>query len=135
MTTDRAEPQDSASRKVRMDLWLWAARFFRTRSLAKQAIEGGKVHVQGQRVKVSTTVHKGMLIEVRQGWDEHEVEVLDLSEVRGPATVARQLYRETQASIDRNLLKAEERRAHPAPDHRPDKRERRQIMRFRDIQG
>ena len=135
MTANRAELLDSTDRKVRMDLWLWAARFFRSRSLAKQAIEGGKVHVQGQRVKVSTAVHKGMLIEVRQGWDKREVEVLDLSEVRGPAGVAQLLYRETEASIARNLLRTEERRAHPAPDHRPDKKERRQILRFRDIQG
>lgn len=85
--------------RVRMDKWLWAARFYKTRSQAKAAIEGGKVHVEGQRVKVGKEVRPGMVIELRQGFDEKTVEVKALSEVRGPASVAQQLYEETPESL------------------------------------
>lgn len=120
--------------KVRMDKWLWAARFYKTRSLAKDAIEGGKVHVEGQRVKVGKEVKVGMLIEVRQGFDDKAVVVKALSEVRGPASVAQQLYEETPESIAARELRQAQRQAQNLahPDHRPSKKERRQIHRFQD---
>lgn len=117
---------------VRIDKWLWAARFFRTRSLAKAAIEGGQVHIDGQRVKVSRELRPGMVLTVRQGFDHKTVEVLALSEVRGPAPVAQQLYRETEDSVAAREARSEQRQldnlAHP--DHRPNKKERRAIHRF-----
>lgn len=120
--------------RVRMDKWLWAARFFKTRSQAKEAIEGGKVHCEGQRVKVSKEVRVGMVFTIRQGFDEKTVVVKALSEVRGPATQAQTLYEETTESIAARAVQQQERRdqnlAHP--DHRPNKKERRQIHKFKD---
>lgn len=91
--------------KLRIDKWLWSARFYRTRSLAKQAVESGRVHVDGARIKVSKEIKPGMKISVRQGsatrMDEKEVEVLVLSDQRGPATAAQLLYRETDESVQR----------------------------------
>lgn len=123
--------------KVRIDKWLWAARFYRTRSLAKEAIEGGKVHCEGVRVKVSKEVSKDMVLTIRQGVDEKTVIVKALSAVRGPATVAQQLYEETADSIaarEQHMLERKTQNlAHP--DHRPNKKERRQTHRFqRSIQ-
>lgn len=118
--------------KIRLDKWLWAARFFKTRSLAKEAIEGGKVHHEGQRVKVSKEVNAGMVLTIRQSHDEKTVTVRALSEVRGPAAIAQQLYEETAESIEKRLQQQEVRKldnlAHP--DHRPSKKDRRQIRRF-----
>lgn len=118
--------------RIRIDKWLWAARFFKTRSQAKEAIEGGKVHHEGQRVKVSKIVTPGMVLTIRQGFDEKIIEVKALSEVRGPAAQAQQLYEETADSMAARALQQQERRdqnlAHP--DHRPNKKERRQIHKF-----
>lgn len=128
-------PHDThANEKVRIDKWLWAARFFRTRSLAKEAIEGGKVHCEGVRVKVSKEVKPGMVFTIRQGFDEKAVEVKALSEVRGPASVAQTLYEETADSIARREQLAANRQAQNLahPDHRPNKKERRQIHRFQN---
>lgn len=117
--------------KVRLDKWLWAARFFKTRSLAKQAIAGGKVHYEGARVKVSKDVEPGASLTVRQGWDEKTVEVLALSDKRGNASIAATLYQETAASIQARADQAALRKAaSPASQGRPSKRERRQIHRF-----
>ncbi|MCD6059706.1 MAG: tRNA synthetase RNA-binding protein [Moraxellaceae bacterium] len=120
--------------KVRMDKWLWAARFYKTRTLAKDAIEGGKVHVEGQRVKVGKEVKPGMVIEVRQGFDEKTVVVKALSEVRGPASIAQELYEETPESIAARELRQAQRKAQNLahPDRRPSKKDRRQIHRFQD---
>lgn len=122
----------SDSARVRIDKWLWAARFFKTRSLAKAAIEGGQVHCDGQRVKVSREVVAGMTLRIRQGHEHKTVTVLALSEVRGPAPVAQQLYAETEESIAERAQHAAERQAMNLahPDHRPNKKERRQIHRF-----
>lgn len=121
--------------RVRLDKWLWAARMYKTRSLAKQAIEGGKVHYNGARCKVSKDVEVGALLTLRQGWDEKEIEVLALSDQRRGAPQAQLLYRETGASIERRKLLAEQRRAQPglhsAGRERPNKKQRRQIHRFR----
>lgn len=121
-----------STEKVRLDKWLWAARFFRTRSLAKEAIEGGKVHHEGQRVKVSKEISVGMVLTIRQGFDEKTVLIKQLSEVRGPASIAQALYEETAESVEKRALLQEARKsdnlAHP--DHRPSKKDRRQIRRF-----
>lgn len=120
------------SGKVRVDKWLWAARFFKTRSLAKAAIEGGQVHCEGQRVKVSREVMPGMMLTIRQGNEHKTVQVKGLSAVRGPAPVAQQLYEETVESLETRARLAEQRRAMNLahPDHKPNKKERRQIHRF-----
>ncbi len=123
---------DHEANRVRIDKWLWAARFFKTRSLAKAAIEGGHVHCEGQRMKVSREIMPGMTLTIRQGNEHKTVRVKAASEVRGPAPVAQQLYEETEESIAARAALAEQRKsmnlAHP--DHRPNKKERRQIHRF-----
>lgn len=121
---------------VRLDKWLWAARFFKTRALAKKAIEGGKVHYEGGRAKTSKSVEVGARLQVPQGWDTLEVEVLALSDQRRGASEARALYRETEASVARREREAEARRLtnqvmqHPLK--RPDKKQRRDIRRFKE---
>ena len=124
MTNKAAE-----STAIRLDKWLWAARFYKTRGLAQTMIEGGKVHYNGQRCKAARAVQPGALIQLWQGNDEREVEVLTLSDKRGNASVAQQLYRETAASLARREAAAEARRlqAHePDEGPRPDKQQRRQ---------
>ncbi|MFV8780862.1 RNA-binding S4 domain-containing protein [Microbulbifer sp. SA54] len=118
--------------KVRIDKWLWAARFFKTRSIAKQAIEGGKVHADGQRVKASKEISTGTLLKIRQGWDEKVVEVIALSDQRRGADIAQALYRETDESIAKREQYAAERKANNAviTSERPNKKQRRQIHRF-----
>lgn len=124
---------------VRLDKWLWAARFFKTRALAKKAIEGGKVQYNGARAKTSKAVEVGALIRVPQGWDILEVEVLALSDQRRGAPEARALYAETSESVARREREAEARRLtnqvmqHPLK--RPDKKQRREIQRFQRNQG
>ncbi len=129
MTAANADDQ-----KVRLDKWLWAARFYKTRSLAKEAIEGGKVHYNGGRAKTSKNVELGALIRVPQGWDVWEVEVVALSDQRRGAPEARELYRETDESVERRTREAEGRRltnqAMQHPLKRPDKKQRRDIQRF-----
>ena len=124
------------SSRVRLDKWLWAARFFKTRGLAKAAIEGGKVHISGDRCKVSREVEAGMVLKIRQGWDEFEVVVLGVSEQRGPAPQARLLYQETDDSRARREKAAAERKAlaasEPLSPERPTKKQRRQIHSFRE---
>ena len=121
---------------VRLDKWLWAARFFKTRSLAKQAIEGGKVHYNGQRSKVSKEVEVGALLTIRQGWDEWEVEVKALSDQRTGAPQARLLYAETAESRERREQLTAERKAiaasEPSSPERPNKKQRRMIHRFKE---
>lgn len=123
------------SGNLRLDKWLWAARFFKTRALAKAAIENGKIHYDGQRPKVSRTVIIGAFIQIKQGWDIKEIEVLVLSSQRGPAVEAQKLYQETETSLQRRQAAAENRRltgaATQAPTQRPDKKSRRQIHRFK----
>lgn len=124
--------------RIRIDKWLWAARFFKTRSLAKAAIESGHVHCQGQRIKVSREVTVGMQLRIRLGFDEKIVDVLALSDVRGPAPVAQLLYAETPESIAARAERAAQRQALnlAQPDHRPNKKERRQIHQFqREVGG
>ncbi|MFY9179000.1 MAG: ribosome-associated heat shock protein Hsp15 [Venatoribacter sp.] len=121
---------------VRLDKWLWAARFFKTRSLAKDAIEGGKVHYDGQRTKVSKQVEIGAKLTIRQGFDEKTVVVKELSEQRGKAQQAQLLYAELAESIKKRMDAAEQRRLMKeymvVPDHKPNKKERRDLMRFKE---
>ncbi|MCK7597846.1 S4 domain-containing protein [Microbulbifer sp. CAU 1566] len=118
--------------KVRIDKWLWAARFFKTRSIAKQAIEGGKVHAEGQRVKASKEITTGTLLTIRQGWDEKVVEVIALSDQRRGADIAQTLYRETEDSVAKREQFTADRKANNAviTNERPNKKQRRQIHRF-----
>jgi ribosome-associated heat shock protein Hsp15 len=121
--------------KVRLDKWLWAARFFKTRSLAKAAIEGGKVHCAGQRVKVAKEITLGDELTIRQGFDKRDVRVMALSEQRLGAAAAALLYEETEASKSAREQRAVERKLGSAgfrpSDHKPGKKERRQIHRFK----
>jgi len=119
---------------VRVDKWLWAARFFKTRGLASEAIKGGKVDINGSRVKPSRTIQAGDRLQIRRGPYEFEIFVEQISRLRGSATIAQTLYRETPASIDKReaisqQLKAES-ASHPKFPGRPSKRDRRQIIRF-----
>ena len=127
---------DSSDVKVRLDKWLWAARFFKTRALAKAAIEGGKVHYEGQRSKVSKVVELGAKLTIRQGFDEKEVVIRGISDQRRGAPDAQKLYEETVDSIKARMDESERRRimksAMAAPDHRPNKKERRQIHKFKE---
>ena len=122
--------------KVRLDKWLWAARFFKTRSLAKAAIEGGKVQCAGERCKASKEIRVGDVLSIRQGLDQKTVEVLVLSEQRRGAPEAQLLYRESEDSIAAREAAAAQRKALGAggqiSDGRPSKKQRRQIFRFRD---
>ncbi|QNN46294.1 RNA-binding S4 domain-containing protein [Thermomonas brevis] len=128
-------PDDTAS--VRLDLWLWAARFYKTRALAKQAIETGKVEIGGQRAKPSRSVRVGDALRVARMEERFEVEVLALSDVRGPASVAQTLYRESEASkLAREQARAQraaERAGYHPPETKPDKRARRLIRALGDI--
>ena len=120
--------------KVRIDKWLWAARFFKTRNLAKQAIEGGKIHCDGHRVKASKEITTGLYLTIRQDLDEKTVLVTGLSEQRRGAPEAALLYQETEESRTQREERAAQRKAgmgsYIISDHRPNKKERRQIHRF-----
>jgi len=123
--------------QVRLDVWLWAARFFRTRSLAKQAVETGKVDVGGQRAKSARAVRVGDVLQVTRGEEVFDVVVRELSDVRGPAPVAQTLYAEADASRARReqqrLQRAAMRDGYRPPEHKPDKRARRLIQALGDI--
>ena len=127
----------SNQRGVRIDRWLWAARFFKTRSLAKQAVEGGKVHLQGQRAKPAREVRIGQQLTIRRGDAEMTVEVADLSEQRGPAKTAQLLYNETPESIERRETAAARRRIERAglqvPARKPSKKDRRDLRRLKSM--
>ena len=120
---------------VRMDKWLWAARFFKTRSLAARACELGRIQSHKQAVKPAREVRVGDLLQIKTEGGEFEVEVLLLSEVRGPASVAQTLYRETDSSRELRIRMAEVRKAgmsfSPGPRSRQSKRDRRKIIQFR----
>jgi len=120
---------------MRMDKWLWAARFFKTRALASTACELGRIESNGIRAKAARDVHTGDTLRIKNEGGEFVVEVLLLSEMRGPATVAQTLYRETESSQEARQKAAEERKLMMAqgaiPEGRPSKRDRRQINRLR----
>jgi len=117
--------------KLRVDKWLWAARFFKTRALASKAVDGGKVHVNGQRTKSSRLIQVGDQLEITRGQIQTVVDITDLSDKRGPAKLAQNLYLETAESIQQRELKTQQRRllnaSMPSSQGKPDKRQRRQI--------
>lgn len=119
---------------VRIDKWLWAARFFKTRSLAAEAVERGHVVVGGQRVKPARLLKVGELIAIQRGDERLEASIRELSATRGPAAVAQRLYEETDTSRERRLRRAEARRLAPEPaiafKGRPSKRDRRELTRL-----
>lgn len=122
--------------KVRLDKWLWAARFFKTRTLAKEAIEGGKVRYNGARTKPGKIVEIGAKLSIRHGWAERVVAVQALSEQRRGAPEAQQLYVESEESKQRREQESWERKQHlmatMPPPRRPTKKQRRDIHRFRE---
>lgn len=121
---------------IRMDAWLWAARFFKTRTLAKKACELGRIVSSGQTAKAAREVRIGDMLRISNAGGDFEIEVLGLSEVRGPAPEAQKLYRETEASKQMRLKVAAERRAarefEILPSGRPSKRDRKRIIQFRE---
>lgn len=129
-STKNTEKNDDSTR---LDKWLWAARFYKTRTIAKEMIDGGKVHYNGQRTKPNKNVEIGDRIRLRQGNEEKEVEVTALSARRGSAPQAQLLYRETAESIERREKAAIARKmnAMPHPDHKPNKKERRDLLKFK----
>jgi ribosome-associated heat shock protein Hsp15 len=131
------EKENAGPGRVRVDKWLWAARFFKTRSLAADAIGGGKILVNGERVKPAKLLQSGDEVRVRLGPYDHVVKVRGISERRGPATVAATLYAETEASIAARAKLSEQLRMSPAAfvyedKGRPTKRDRRELDRLRD---
>lgn len=130
------EPETQAA-SLRLDVWLWAARFFRTRALSRQAVESGKVELGGQRAKPSRGVRVGDVLRIARGDDTFEVQVVALSDVRGPAPVAQALYAESDASRAHReaarALRMAERTGYRAPETKPDKRARRLIRALGDI--
>lgn len=126
---------EKTSEGVRLDKWLWAARFYKTRALAREMIEGGKVHYNGQRSKPSKLVELNAELTLRQGNDARTVVITAISDQRRPASEAQQLYSETEASIESREKLALARKMNaltmPHPDRRPDKKERRDLMKFK----
>ena len=122
----------TSTEKIRLDKWLWAARFFNTRSIAREMIEGGKVDYNGVRAKPSRTVDIGAKVKILRGGIRIEVEIQNISDVRGPASVAQLLYKETDESIALRQKQMEQIRLNnllaPHPDTRPNKKERRQLL-------
>lgn len=120
---------------VRLDKWLWAARFYKTRALAREMVEGGKVHYNGQRSKPGKIVEIGAEIRLRQGNDEKTIIILQIQSQRKGAPEAQSMYQETESSIDKRETFAQARKLNaltmPHPDRRPDKKERRNLIRFK----
>lgn len=125
----------ASDEKVRLDKWLWAARFFRTRTLARQAIDGGKIHIDGERGKPGKAMAVGMQVEIRKGVDKWTVDVTGLSSKRGSAKIAQTLYEETEISKSlREEASAQRKLEHqitPIPQGRPSKKERRDLQKFK----
>jgi ribosome-associated heat shock protein Hsp15 len=124
---------------VRLDLWLWAARFYKTRSLARQAVDTGKVEIDGQRVKPARNVRVGDALRIVRGEETFEIEARNISGSRGAASIAQTLYIESEASRARRDLnratRAAERAGYKAPDAKPDKRARRLIRALGDLEA
>lgn len=128
--------KEKSAEAVRLDKWLWAARFYKTRAVAREMIEGGKVHYNGQRSKPSKIVELNAELTLRQGNDERTVTVLATGDQRRPAVEAQQMYAETAESIGKREKIALARKMNaltmPHPDRRPDKKERRDLMKFKN---
>lgn len=123
--------KDSA---IRLDKWLWAARFYKTRSIARQMVDGGKVHYNGQRCKAGRTVSIGDKVSLQQGSDDKDVLIVAISGQRRGAPEAQLLYQETEQSLERREARSAARQANllpPSPDRRPDKKQRRQLIQLK----
>ena len=135
---DKQKIKDNLN-SVRIDKWLWAARFYKTRSLARQMIEGGKVEYNGAKAKPSRNVEVGAKIKLLQGFSRKEVIVKAISDVRGPASVAITLYEETAESIERRQEEARLNKLaaliNPHPDTKPNKKERRELGNLKQLMG
>jgi ribosome-associated heat shock protein Hsp15 len=129
-----AMASSTSSDRVRVDKWLWAARFFKTRTLATEAVDGGKVHVNGDRVKAARLLRVGDRVRVRRGTEEFDLVVTGLADHRGSATAAQALYDESEESVTRRLAQAEQQRnlatVKPRLKGRPDKKTRRGLIRM-----
>ncbi len=129
------QSSDSDTLQVRLDKWLWAARFYKTRSIARNMVDGGKVHYNGQRSKPSKMVEVGAEVRLRQGNDEKTIVITKLSGTRRGAPEAQTLYQETAESIKQREAHAQMRKLNafdsPSPDKRPDKKQRRDIIKFK----
>ena len=127
--------KEQSAPNVRLDKWLWAARFYKTRALAREMIEGGKVHYNGQRSKPSKIVELNATLTLRQGNDERTVLIKAITEQRRPAAEAVEMYEETAESVAKREKMALARKMNaltmPHPDRRPDKKERRDLMKFK----
>lgn len=127
--------KEKPTEAVRLDKWLWAARFYKTRAMAREMVEGGKVHYNGQRSKPGKVMELNATLTLRQGNDERTVIVKSISEQRRPASEAVLMYEETAESIEKRKKMAVARKLNaltmPHPDRRPDKKERRDLMRFK----
>ncbi|MCL9780308.1 ribosome-associated heat shock protein Hsp15 [Vibrio sp. S4M6] len=122
------------SESVRLDKWLWAARFYKTRSIARSMVDGGKVHYNGQRSKPSKIVELGAVITLRQGHDEKVIVIEQISDQRRGAPIAQTLYSETEESLRKredNALQRKLNAHNPSPEKRPDKKQRRDIIKFK----
>lgn len=123
------------NKSIRLDKWLWAARFYKTRAVAREMIDGGKVHYNGQRSKPSKLVELGATLTLRQGLDERTVVIQQLSEQRRSAPEAQLMYQETAESVQKREQQSVARKLNaltmPHPDRRPDKKERRDLIRFK----
>lgn len=140
MSRSQSKAKQTESDNIRLDKWLWAARFYKARSLATEAIKGGKVHLNGQRVKPSHNVEIGHSVRIKKDSIEQTVIIRALSAKRGPAVIAQTLYEETQESIELREKLSRERKAMFAgmPQHairRPNKKDRRKIIQFKQEQG
>ena len=130
-----ADSDHNSEPKVRLDKWLWAARFYKTRALAREMVQGGKVHYNGQRSKASKIVEIGAVIKLAQGVDEKTITVLNILEKRQSAPIAQTLYQETDASIAKREENAIARKNNsffaPHPDKKPDKKQRRELLKMK----
>ena len=137
--TTNSATNSTAAPQVRLDKWLWAARFFKTRSLAKEAIEGGKVFYNGHRSKPGKTVDLGAVVRIRHGWQEKSVIIEGISDKRRGAPEAQLLYKETQESQEKREDAAWQRKSMQAaqlpPARRPNKKQRREIQRIKHQAG
>ena len=120
---------------VRLDKWLWAARFFKTRSVAREAVSGGKVHLNGNRAKPGRSLNVGDVLQIQRGDDLYTITIVELGIRRGPAAVAQTLYEETDESRLKREQLVEQRKLehdqHARRERRPDKRQRRRLVRFK----
>ena len=136
MTVTKENSSSTRVESARLDKWLWAARFYRTRAIAKQMIDGGKVFYNGQRTKSGKAVNIGDIIKIRQGFEEKEVMVMALADKRKDATFAQTLYQENKTSIETRERNAFARKQgillSPASDTKPDKKQRRKLREFKE---